>query len=98
MNSVFKGFPSEARAFLRQLARNNNREWFVSRKDVYETKVKEPMIELVTARARGSALQSGCEVGMPGRCRDRPGLRGLSGKSRRWRLLFRHLPEFCNRH
>jgi uncharacterized protein (TIGR02453 family) len=56
MNSGFRGFPPETRKFLRQLARNNNREWFLAHKDVYVTKVKEPMIELVTAL--GGAIQS----------------------------------------
>jgi len=35
--------------FLRGLARNNRREWFLPRKAVYETSVKQPMRELVTA-------------------------------------------------
>ncbi len=56
MSSGFKGFPAETRRFLRLLARNNNREWFLAHKDVYETRVKEPMIELVTAL--GVAIQS----------------------------------------
>ncbi len=56
MSRGFKGFPPETRKFLRQLARNNTREWFLAHKDVYEAKVKEPMIELVTAL--GGAIQS----------------------------------------
>ncbi len=56
MGSGFSGFSPEARKFLRQLARNNTREWFLAHKDVYETRVKEPMIELVTAL--GGAIQS----------------------------------------
>ena len=56
MDTEFKGFPVEARRFLRQLRRNNNREWFLAHKDVYETKVKGPMIELVTAL--GDALRN----------------------------------------
>ena len=36
-------------AFLRGLARHNNRDWFQPRKAVYEESVKQPMRELVTA-------------------------------------------------
>jgi uncharacterized protein (TIGR02453 family) len=47
--SGFPGFPKEAAAFFRGLARNNNREWFLPRKPVFEEKVKEPMRQLVAA-------------------------------------------------
>jgi uncharacterized protein (TIGR02453 family) len=47
MKSGFRGFPPEALKFLRQLKRNNNREWFLAHKDIYESKVKAPMTELV---------------------------------------------------
>jgi uncharacterized protein (TIGR02453 family) len=46
---VFSGFPPEAMTFFRGLARNNNRDWFQPRKEIYETKVKAPMCELVEA-------------------------------------------------
>jgi uncharacterized protein (TIGR02453 family) len=49
MTNGFGGFPPETLRFLRQLKRNNNREWFLARKDVYESKVKAPMTELVLA-------------------------------------------------
>ena len=49
MKPRFPGFPSEARKFLKQLKRNNNRDWFIPRKSVYEEKVKAPMTELVLA-------------------------------------------------
>jgi len=48
MPAGFPGFPSEGIAFLRSLAKNNRREWFQPRKHIYEEKVKQPMIELVT--------------------------------------------------
>ncbi len=35
--------------FLRQLRRNNNREWFLKHKATYEEKVKKPMLEAVQA-------------------------------------------------
>jgi len=44
---MFPGFPPEAVKFLRSLHRNNRREWFQPRKEIYESKVKGPMIELV---------------------------------------------------
>jgi uncharacterized protein (TIGR02453 family) len=46
---MFDGFPPEALKFLRSLARNNRRDWFQPRKEIFETKVKTPMIELVEA-------------------------------------------------
>ncbi|HTX19781.1 MAG TPA: DUF2461 domain-containing protein [Bacteroidota bacterium] len=45
----FKGFPKEGIAFLRQLKRNNNREWFESHKAVYEEEVKFPMQCLIAS-------------------------------------------------
>ena len=49
MISPFPGFPLEAFQFFRGLARNNNREWFLPRKQLFEEKVKEPMRQLVDA-------------------------------------------------
>jgi len=49
MSSPFPGFPTEALQFFRGLARNNNREWFLLRKLLFEEKVKEPMRQLVDA-------------------------------------------------
>ena len=49
MRSPFPGFPTEALQFFRGLARNNNREWFLPRKPLFEEKVKEPMRRLVDA-------------------------------------------------
>ena len=47
MRSAFSGFPPEAMQFFRGLARNNNRDWFLPRKNIFEEKVKQPMRELV---------------------------------------------------
>jgi uncharacterized protein (TIGR02453 family) len=44
---VFPGFPLEALTFFRNLARNNRREWFQPRKEIFDTQVKEPMIRLI---------------------------------------------------
>jgi uncharacterized protein (TIGR02453 family) len=49
MNPGFAGFPPEGITFLRGLKRHNTREWFQPRKEIYEEKVKAPMLELVTA-------------------------------------------------
>jgi uncharacterized protein (TIGR02453 family) len=46
---MFPGFPAEGLEFLRKLAKNNKREWFQPRKEIFEANVKEPMIELVEA-------------------------------------------------
>jgi uncharacterized protein (TIGR02453 family) len=42
-------FPPETLTFLRGLARNNDREWFQPRKEIYETKIKAPMVEFIEA-------------------------------------------------
>jgi uncharacterized protein (TIGR02453 family) len=46
---MFSGFPPEALKFLSGLARNNRREWFQPRKEIFESKVKTPMLELTEA-------------------------------------------------
>jgi uncharacterized protein (TIGR02453 family) len=37
----------EGIAFLRNLARNNDREWFTPRKAIYEAELKEPMLAII---------------------------------------------------
>lgn len=49
MKSTFPGFSPDALVFLRQLKRNNRREWFQPRKERYESVIKAPMLELVAA-------------------------------------------------
>ncbi len=49
MSPRFEGFPAEGLRFLKALKRNNRREWFQPRKEIYETKVKAPMVALVGA-------------------------------------------------
>jgi uncharacterized protein (TIGR02453 family) len=46
---MFPGFPPEAVKFLRGLEKNNRREWFQPRKEIFDTKLKAPMAELVEA-------------------------------------------------
>ena len=43
----FSGFSPEALAFLRGLAKNNDRKWFQPRKHIYETELLEPLQALV---------------------------------------------------
>ncbi len=43
---MFLGFPPEALTFLRGLTRNNDRDWFQPRKELFETHLKTPMIAL----------------------------------------------------
>ena len=40
-------FTPQALKFLRSLAKNNDREWFTPRKDIYERELKEPMLALI---------------------------------------------------
>ncbi|MBV8903100.1 MAG: TIGR02453 family protein, partial [Acidobacteriia bacterium] len=47
MRTGFPGFPREGVEFLRALARNNRREWFQPRKQMFEEQVKQPMRALV---------------------------------------------------
>ena len=55
MKASFAGFPTEGFTFLRGLKRNNNREWFQARKQIFDEKVKAPMVELVEAVNREMA-------------------------------------------
>src|SRR5947207_15954194 len=45
--TMFPGFPTETLTFFKRLARNNNRDWFLQRKEIFEASVKAPMIALV---------------------------------------------------
>ena len=48
----FPGLTPDAFAFLRQLKRNNDREWFRPRKEVYDEELLEPMRMLVSDLSR----------------------------------------------
>ena len=50
---AFTGFPPEGMKFLNSLARNNRREWFQPRKEIFEATVRSPMFELVGEINRG---------------------------------------------
>jgi uncharacterized protein (TIGR02453 family) len=47
----FDGFPTDAIRFLRELKKNNDRDWFNENKSRFETSVKEPMLQLLAALA-----------------------------------------------
>lgn len=47
MPEGFVGFPSDAIDFFKDLAVNNNREWFQAHKDAYERVCREPMKNLM---------------------------------------------------
>lgn len=51
----FEGFPAAGLPFLRDLAHNNERTWFLERKDVYHERVEEPMRALIADVAAGCA-------------------------------------------
>ncbi len=58
MASAFPGFPKTTLTFLRQLKRNNNRDWFQENKAAYETAVKAPaeaFVEALNAKFAGFA-------------------------------------------
>jgi len=48
MAERFTGFSREAIDFLKNLEKNNNREWFQAHKDIYERACREPMKALVS--------------------------------------------------
>jgi uncharacterized protein (TIGR02453 family) len=45
----FPGFTEEAFAFLRKLKKNNDRDWFVPRKAIFEEQLQGPMTQLMLA-------------------------------------------------
>jgi uncharacterized protein (TIGR02453 family) len=44
---TFKGFSAKALTFLRQLKKNNRKDWFEANRDVYESELRQPMRALV---------------------------------------------------
>jgi uncharacterized protein (TIGR02453 family) len=49
MADTFNGFAREAFTFFTQLARNNNRDWFLAHRETYELACREPMKRLIAA-------------------------------------------------
>ncbi len=61
-------FTEEALRFLRGLKRNNRREWFEKRREVYEREVKAPMLALVERLTQGMATYSPAHVRPAAKC------------------------------
>ena len=64
----FRGFPAAGMAFLADLKANNDRDWFVARKAVYEELVQQPMLELVRAVHAEMLRFAPAYVGEPKKC------------------------------
>ena len=47
MEAMPTHFSNDALKFLRGLKRNNDRDWFAARKDIYEREIKQPMLALI---------------------------------------------------
>ena len=65
---TFKGFPAEGIAFLRDLKKNNNREWFAPRLESYKELVRAPMHDLVHALHIAMLRFAPAYVGEPAKC------------------------------
>lgn len=61
-------FQPEAFKFLSGLARNNRREWFQARRDIYERELKAPMLEIVRRVTDAMAEFSPEHVRSPEKC------------------------------
>lgn len=61
----FSGFKPSLLTFLRQLQKNNNREWFNDNKDRYEALVREPALDFISAMGQPLADISGYFVAVP---------------------------------
>jgi uncharacterized protein (TIGR02453 family) len=61
-------FTSHALDFLRKLKRNNRREWFEARRDVYESELKLPMLALIERVMQGMVEYAPDHLRPPRRC------------------------------
>jgi uncharacterized protein (TIGR02453 family) len=64
----FKGFPIEGIAFLRELKKHNDREWFTPKLEEFKQLVREPMLELVASLHAAMLRFAPAYVGEPARC------------------------------
>ena len=55
---AFRGFSAKAFAFLKDLADNQDREWFEAHKPIYEREVKEPLARLVVSLGQARAAKN----------------------------------------
>lgn len=61
-------FTPQAVDFLRKLKRNNRREWFEARRDVYERELKQPMLALISRLMQGMIDYAPDHVRPPQKC------------------------------
>lgn len=61
-------FTSQAIDFLRKLKRNNRREWFEARRDVYERELKAPMLALIERVTHGMEDYAADHLRPPHKC------------------------------
>jgi uncharacterized protein (TIGR02453 family) len=61
-------FGPEALRFLRGLKRNNRREWFEARREVYERELKQPMLALIERLTEGMAEYAPAHMRPAGKC------------------------------
>ncbi len=61
-------FSEEALRFLRGLKRNNRREWFQARREIYERELKAPMLALIDRITAGMAAYAPAHVRPAARC------------------------------
>jgi uncharacterized protein (TIGR02453 family) len=61
-------FRPEAIEFLRKLKRNNRREWFEARRNVYESELKQPMLALIEQLMRGMMEYAPGHLRPPQKC------------------------------
>jgi uncharacterized protein (TIGR02453 family) len=65
---AFRGFPAQGINFLRQLKKNNDRDWFNARKPVFEEQVRQPMLELIRSVHADMLAYAPEYVGDPAKC------------------------------
>lgn len=61
-------FSPEAIDFLRKLKRNNRREWFEARRDIYEEQMKQPMLALIERLLQGMMDYAPGHLRTPQKC------------------------------
>ena len=61
-DTAFQGFPADFMRFFRELAKNNDREWFQKNKPRYEKNVKEPLLAFIESMDVPLAKVSDCFV------------------------------------
>jgi len=68
MKTGFAGFRPEGMKFLKGLKKNNEREWFQARKEIFDSEVKAPMVELVAALQRSVEKSAPDYLQDPAKC------------------------------